>query len=273
MGFKLLTAALILMLGLGCAGDPKQLQMRDTTGSTPESEKATKTVELPKGTLFGGASTEQAGTLAQLFVDSHNMAMQQFGKIIQTQEALKETEKSILEGQEFLKTSTKGLEESNQKILDQGQKNLETAQKTLQLLEQISQKQGTWELTLFFNVGDTKFTEKSLEYERLVRFVDFLARESKGRKVLFVSIGSSSAFGKKSWNLKLAQMRAEYPKAIIDKYLVNIPHEFFRVYGTGDMYSPKGISKKERDRYQHTRLIALFEGSPVPALPEEPLKK
>jgi hypothetical protein len=273
MAYKLLTGALILMLVCGCAGDPKQFQMRDMTVSTPEAEKSVKTVELPKGTLFGGASTGQAGTLAQMFVDSHNMAMQQFGKIIQTQETLKETQKSLQEGQEFLKNSTKGLEASNQKILDQGQKNLETAQKTLQLLEQLSQKQGTGELTLFFNFGETKFQEKSLEYERLVRFVDFLARESKGRKVLFVSIGSSSAVGKKSWNLKLAQMRAEYPKALIDKYLINIPHEYFRVYGTGDMYSPKGVSKKERERYQHTRLIALFDGSQAPALPDEPTQK
>jgi hypothetical protein len=112
----------------------------------------------------------------------------------------------------------------------------------------MSLKQGTGEITLFCPVGDTKLKEKSLEYERLVRFVDFLGRESKGRKVLFVSLGSSSAVGKKSWNLKLAQMRADYPRAIIDKYLVNIPHEFFRVYGTGDMYSPKGIPKKERER-------------------------
>ncbi|MFH0789275.1 MAG: hypothetical protein V2B13_16885 [Pseudomonadota bacterium] len=273
MTYRLLTGVLILMVVIGCAGDPKQFQMRDMTGKSPDSEKATKTVELPKGTLFGGASTEQAGTLAQLFVDSHNMAMQQFGRIIQTQETLKETQKSIQEGQEFLKKSTKGLEESNQKILDQGQKNLETAQKTLQLLEQLSQKQGTGELTLFFNTGETTFHKKSLEYERLVRFVDFLARESKGRKVLFVSIGSSSAVGKKSWNLKLARIRAEYPQGIIEKYLVNIPHEFFKVYGTGDLYSPKGIPKKERERYQHTRLIALFDSSQVPALPEESLKK
>jgi outer membrane protein OmpA-like peptidoglycan-associated protein len=198
------------------------------------------------------------------------MAMHQFGKVLQNQESLKETQQSL---QETFKKAAQGMEESNQKILDQGQKNLETAQKTLQLLEQLSQKQGTGELTLFFQAGETKLSEKSLEYERLVRFVDFLARESKGRKILFVSIGSSSAVGKKTWNLKLAQMRAEYPKAIIDKYLINVPHEFFRVYGTGDMYSPKGISKKERERYQHTRLIALFDESQTPALPEAPPKK
>ena len=270
---KLIMGTLILMLAMGCAGDPKQLQMRDTTVSTPEQEKAIKTVEFPNGTIFGGASKDQASTLAQIFVDSHNMAMQQFGKIIQTQEAVKDTQKSIQESQETLKKSTQGLEESNKKILDLGQRNFETAQRSLQILEQLSQKQGTGEITLFFPVGESKLKEKSLEYERLVQFVDFLSRESKGRKVLLVSIGSASAIGKKSWNLKLAQGRSEYPQGIIDKYLVNISHEFYKVYGTGDMYSPKGIPRKEHERYQHARLIAVFETNQVPILPDEPLKK
>jgi hypothetical protein len=270
MPLKFIACTFLLLLILGCAGEPTPLQMRDMTSSDPNKEM--KTVEVPKGTTFGGASKEQATFLAQTFVDSHNMAMQQFSKVIQTQESLKETQKSLMEGQETLKKATQGLEESNQKILSLGQQHLETAQKTLQLIEQMSQKQGTGEITLFFPTGDTKLKEKSLEYERLVRFVDFLARESKGRKILLVSIGSSSAVGKKSWNLKLAQARAEYPKGIIDKYLINLPHTFYKVYGTGDMYSPKGLPKKERDRYQHTRLIALFDADQAPQLPEEPVK-
>ena len=125
----------------------------------------------------------------------------------------------------------------------------------------------------FTILGKANSAEKSLEYKRLVDFVDFLARESKGRKVLLVSIGSASAVGKKSLNMKLAQVRAEYPRPIIDKYLINIPHENYKVYGVGDLYSPKGVSKNERDRYQHTRLIAVFETDQIPALPEEPAKK
>lgn len=268
MFFRLIPGVLILMLVIGCAGDPTKFQMQEGTGP----EKGVKTVELPKGTLLGGASTEQAVVLAQMFVDSHNMAMQQFGKVMQSQDSLKETQKSILESQDFLKKATQGLEESNQKILNLGQQHLETAQKTLQQLEQLSQKQGTGEITLFFSIGEAKITEKSLEFERMVRFVDFLARESKGRKILFISIGSSSAVGKKTWNMKLANARAEFPKAAIDKYLINIPHEFFKVYGTGDMYSPKGGNKKERERYQHTRLIAIFDTGQLPAVPQEPVK-
>ena len=44
--------------------------------------------------------------------------------------------------------------------------------------------------------------------------------------------------------MKLAQARAEYPKPIIDKYLINIPHENYKVYGIGDLYSPKAVSKR-----------------------------
>ena len=73
--------------------------------------------------------------------------------------------------------------------------------------------------------------------------------------------------------MKLAKERAEFPKNPVDKYLVNAPHEYYKVYGTGDLYSPKGVSKKEHDRYQHTRLIALYETDQTPKLPEEPAKK
>jgi hypothetical protein len=198
------------------------------------------------------------------------MAAQQFDKIIETQES---TQKTMRGDHESIKKSSRDLEESSRKILDLAQRHQQTAERTLQLLEQLSQKQGTGEITLFYPTGEKILGEKSFEYERLVRFIDFLARESKGRKVLLISIGSASAIGKKSWNLKLAQARAEYPKEVIDKYLVNIPHEYFKVYGSGDMYSPKGVSRQERERYQHTRLIALFETDQVPPLPEaQPIK-
>ncbi|HBB18626.1 MAG TPA: hypothetical protein DCZ97_17110 [Syntrophus sp. (in: bacteria)] len=266
MGTRLLVGVFLLLLIIGCAGERKQLQMRDTTVAPSKPDKGMKKVEFPNGTVFGGASKEQAGALAQVFVASHNMAMQQFDKIMEAQES---TQKAMREGQETTKKSTRDLEESNQKILSLAQKHQQTAEKALHILEQLSQKQGIGEITLFYPTGGKILGEKSFEYERLVRFIDFLARESKGRKVLLLSIGSASAVGKKSWNLKLAQARAEYPKAVIDKYLINIPHEYYKVYGSGDMYSPKGVSRHERERYQHTRLIAVFETDQAPSLPQE----
>ena len=270
MGIRFFAGVILLFLVIGCAGERKQLQMRDTTVGPSEPEKGTKKVEFPTGTVFGGASKEQAGTLAEIFVTSHNMAMQQFDKITEMQES---TQKTMREGQETIQKSTKNLEESNQKILSLAQKHRLTAEKALHVLEQLSQKQGTGEITLFYPTGVKMLNKKSFEDERLVRFIDFVARESRGRKVLLVSIGSASAIGKKSWNLKLAQARAEFPKAAIDKYLVNIPHEYYKVYGSGDMYSPKGVSRQERERYQHTRLIAVFDTDQVPSLPQkQPIK-
>lgn len=272
MGVRLFVGLPLFLLLFACAGERTQLQMRDTTvvPTGPEKvmkpETVMKKVEIPPGTVFGGASKEQAAALAQMFVTSHNMAMQQFDKITELQEA---TQKTVREGQDALKKPLQNLEESNQQILSLAQKHQETAQKALQVLERLSQKQGSGEITLFYPTGETVLSEKSFEYWRLVRFIDFIARESRGRKVLLVSIGSASAIGKKSWNLKLAKARAEYPKVVIGKYLINIPHEYYKVYGSGDMYSPKGVSREERERYQHTRLIAVFETHQVPSLPEE----
>lgn len=291
MNKKILWGIMLLLFVMGCAGESKQVQISDAKIGAVESGKGTKTVEFPAGTVFGGASKEQATALARIFVESHNMAMEQIGHISGTQESLKEaqkeTQKAIQESQDAMKKTAQGLEESNKKILGVaeknldvaeknlsiGEKNLETAQKALRSIEQLSKKQGTGEITLFYPIGESKLSEKSLEYKRLVDFVDFLARESKGRKVLLVSIGSASVVGRQSWNMKLAQNRAEYPRPIIDKYLINLPHEYFKVYGIGDLYSPKVVSKNERDRYQHTRLIAVFEPDQIPPLPEEPAKK
>jgi hypothetical protein len=272
---------ILAMAVAGCAGESKQVQLSNTAAGPTEAAKENKTIEFPKGTLFGGASGEQASALAQIFVESHNRAMEQFSKIEgkqesaaqnqqATQQAIQQGQKAILDNQETMK---KSLDESNQKTLSLAEKNLETAQKTLLRLELLSKNQGTGEITLFYPIGQGKLAENSLEYKRLVNFVDFLARESKGRKVLLVSIGSASAIGKKSFNLKLAQVRAEFPQTIIDKYLINISHDYYKVYGIGDLYSPRKASRREQERYQHTRLIAVFETDQIPALPGEPAKK
>jgi hypothetical protein len=265
MIYKIIAGIGVFILLVGCGGEVKQLQMRDTNQSVTEPNQGMKKVEFPKGTLTGAASTKQAGTLAELFVNSHNMAMAQFSKLQDSQDSMKTA-------QEALKTSTQRLEETNRLILEAAQKHQETAQKTLQKIEEVSREQGSGQITLFYPVGVKTLKENSLEYERLIRFIDFLSRESKGRKVLFISIGSSSAFGSPKINLKLAKARADFPKGIIDKYLVNSAHEFYKVYGTGDLYSPKRVSKKEHERYQHTRLIALYEIDKAPSLPEEPGK-
>ena len=256
----------LMLLGLffiwGCAGEPKMLPMRDTSLDPAAPEKGMKTVEFPKGTWTGTASTEQAGVLAQTFVNSHNMAMQEFDRVKDNQEKIKGSLQN-------LKDSAQRLEESNQKILASAQKNQDTAEKNLIRIEKMSREQGSGEITLFYPTGSGKIAEGSREHIRLVQFVDYLSRESRGRKVLFVNIGSASATGNKKVNMKLAKARSEFPRQVIDKYLVNVPHEFYKVYGVGDLYSPKGVSLKEHQRYQNNRLIAVYETDQVPTLPEE----
>jgi hypothetical protein len=84
--------------------------------------------------------------------------------------------------------------------------------------------------------------------------------------VLFVLIGSASATGSMSVNQKLSRERSEAPEPIIDQYLVNVPHQFFKVYGIGDMYSPKHVSLQEDQRYQNVRIIAVYDTNQIPAL-------
>ncbi len=276
MSGKLLTGILALFLISGCAGNTKELQMKD------------KTIVFPNGTLFGGASKEQASTLAQIFVDSHNMASREMGEIREISSESLKNRKESLKSREELKKSMQKLEDTTEQMLETDQKNAEIAQRSLQknyetaqsalrMLEQLSKSQGTGEITIFFPLGASRVGKGSLEYERLVRFTDYLARESRGRKILFISIGSASATGDRKTNRKLAKNRSEFPVETIDKYLVNIPHEFYKVYGTGDVYSPKNVTMKEHERYQNTRIVAVFETDQappqLPAPPEEPAGK
>lgn len=194
-------------------------------------EQRPQTITFPNGTTFGGASGSQASTLAQLVVDSNNNNMKDFEQLQGT-----------------------------------ASKNLQTSQQALQMLEHLSQQQGTGDITLFFPTGSAALSQGSLQYQRLINFVDYLSRNSRGRKILLVMIGSASATGNMSINQRLSRERSEAPESIIDQYLVNDPHQFFKVYGIGDMYSPKNVSLQEDQRYQNVRIIAVYDTNQIPAL-------
>ncbi len=217
---KTIGAILIAFLLAGCAGST-----RDFTLSSGE------TITFPNGTVFGTASSDQIGTLAEIFVNSHNQTMQE------------------------LKTMR--------------EENRQTAQQSLRMLEALSKRQGSGEITIFFNTGSSNISNDSMEYQRLVRFLDYLARESHGREVLLVSIGSASKFGNSRHNARLASRRAKAPVPAIEKYLVNIPHSFYKVYSVGDQYSPGDIPVSMQKNYQHTRIIGVFETDELPRLPQE----
>lgn len=193
--------------------------------------------------LLGGCKTfgdqqedENAPVTVKRFVDSHNAVMRELSDIKATS---KET--------------------------------LETARRSLGLLEEMSRRHGTGEITVFFPVASS--TLGAAEKDRLVRFADFLSREARGRKILLVCIGSASAFGDQRVNMKLAEKRSLAPTDVMDKYLVNIPHEFDNVYGTGDLYSPKNVKMKEHERYQHVRVIAVFDTQQLPENMKGPVGK
>ncbi|MEI6214960.1 MAG: hypothetical protein WCP10_12715 [Desulfuromonadales bacterium] len=178
---------------------------------------------------------------------------------------------TVMAGIAELKASNQKLQADNADLKATTQKALQTAQRSLQMIEEMASRHGTGELTVFFPVGSAAIEKGTMEFDRLVRFADFLSRESRGRKILLLSIGSASSTGNRATNLKLAKKRSEEPLDILDKYLINIPHEFKKVYGTGDMYSPRNAKLKEHQRYQHTRIIALFDLAQAPKV-NEPLK-
>ena len=181
--------------------------------------------------------------------------------------------KTFVGAHEAVKKDLEGIKDTNQKVTKDlreikatEQQVLGTARETLRTVEEMSRRQGTGEITLFFPTKSATIPKG--EYDRLVQFIDFLSRESRGRKIILLSIGSSSAFGSKKINLNLAKKRSEAPLAVLDKYLVNIPHEYYKVHGTGDLYSPKGVSKGKHQQYQHARIIALFDTAQAPSFNE-----
>ena len=80
-------------------------------------------------------------------------------------------------------------------------------------------------------------------------------------------IGSASATGSLQTNELLSRERSQAPEPIIDQYLVNVPHKYYKVYGLGDMISPKGVSLSVDQRYQNVRIVAVYQTDQVPALP------
>ncbi len=236
----LFMAALFVATALlaGCATQPQVVVMERPAGQ-PEQQ-----VTVPKSTWTGAASGEQADALAREIVQANNNSMKEFDKI---QGHLNKEDKRLAELQS---TENKGLQ---------------TAQESLTKLEKISNEQGTGQITLFFKTGSAKLDHQ--ETQRLINFLDYLARASHGRKIILLSIGSASAIGSAQVNKKLSIERSEAPLPAIDKYLVNNPHTFYKVTGIGDMYAPKGQSLQVEQRYQNVRIIAVYDTSSIPKTP------
>lgn len=208
------------------------------------------------GTTSQTASSDDAAQTQKTPSPDANVAVRQFVS----------AHAEVMGGIADIKTANRSMQSDLGTIKTSSQKSLETAQSSLKIIEEMANQQGTGELSVFFPNGSANLAKGSLEHDRLVRFADFLARESRGRKVILLSIGSASSYGKQKTNTDLAKKRAEVPLDIMDKYLVNVPHEFHKVFGNGDLNSPRDVKMKEHQRYQHTRVIAVFDKERVASI-------
>jgi len=215
---SLLIATASAMLLAACAGQPETYNMNQG-----------QSVTMPKGTVTGGASVGDANALAQMVADGNSNAMTQFDKL----------------GGDMNKMQATGNQE------------LQNSQQALQQLEQLSDSQGSGQITLFFAEGSAQLNQE--QQQRLIGFLDYLSRESRGRTVILVSVGSASAIGPASVNRRLSIERSQAPLATIEQYLVNIPHQFYKVSAVGDMYAPKNASMQVEQRYQSVRIIAAYD--------------
>jgi outer membrane protein OmpA-like peptidoglycan-associated protein len=213
----LLAAASAIMLA-ACAGQPETYTMNSG-----------QSVTMPKGTMTGGASVGDANALAQMVADGNANAMTQFDKLGGDMNKMQATE--------------------NQE--------LQNSQQALTKLEQLSDSQGSGQVTLFFAEGSAQLNQE--QQQRLISFLDYIARDSRGRKVIMVSVGSASAVGPAAINRKLSIERSQAPLPTIEQYLVNTPHAFYKVSSVGDMYAPRNASMQVEQRYQNVRIVAAYD--------------
>lgn len=210
-----------------CGGQPQTYVMQ-TPAAPPE------TVTVPKGTALGGASAGEATALAQMVADSNNNVMTAYDRVNGQMNNLQASEN----------------------------KDLQTSEQALAKLEQLSNQQGSGQITLFYAEGSAALNAE--QNQRLVGFLDYISRDAHGRKVIIVTIGSASAVGNPAFNRKLSLERGQAPVPVIEQYLVNIPHQVFKVSGVGAMYAPKRASAQVDARYQSVQIIAAYDKAELP---------
>jgi outer membrane protein OmpA-like peptidoglycan-associated protein len=221
---NLIVVATSTLLLAACAGQSQTYTMNSG-----------QAVTMPKGTVTGAASVGDANALAQMITNSNANAMQQFDKL--------------------------GGDMSQMQAAQT--QDLQNSQAALTKLEQLSDQQGSGQITLFFAEGSAQLNQE--QQLRLIRFLDYIARASLGREVILVSVGSASAVGPAAVNRRLSVERSQAPLATINQYLVNTPHEFYKVSAVGDMYAPKDASTQVAQRYQNVRIVAAYDKAQLPA--------
>ena len=217
-----LSAAVAVAILASCGGQPTTYGMQSPSGA-PES------VTMPKGTMTGAASTGDATALATMIQDSNNNVMTAYDRVNGKMDSLQASEN----------------------------KDLQTSQQALAQLQKLSNDQGSGQITLFFGEGSSAIDPA--QTQRLIGFLDYISRDAHGRKVILVSLGSASSVGNPALNKKLSIERGQAPIPVINQYLVNIPHQVFKVSGVGDMYAPKTANAQVDARYQSVQIIAAYD--------------
>jgi outer membrane protein OmpA-like peptidoglycan-associated protein len=216
------SVAIAVALLASCGGQTTTYAMQTPSG-------ASESVTMPKGTMTGAASVGDASALAKEIQDSNNNVMTAYDRVNGKMNSLQASEN----------------------------KDLQTSEQALTKLEQLSNQQGSGQITLFFAEGSAAIDPA--QNQRLVSFLDYISRDAHGRKVILVSLGSASSIGNPAFNKKLSVERGEAPLPVINQYLVNIPHQVFKVSGVGDMYAPKRASVQVDARYQSVQIIAAYD--------------
>lgn len=155
--------------------------------------------------------------------------------------------------------------EKSQELIRSYNRNMKVYKDSYQILQAISKNQGTGDITLFFQENSAALPENDFQYKRFIRYLDSLERNNWDKKLIFVIMGSASAKGEENHNKTLSRKRANAPIPIIDQYLINVPHSYHKVYGTGEANSPQGGHEDINKRYRFVRIMALYEEIQSPA--------
>ncbi len=244
----------------GCAG-----RSQVVTTQVRESGQEPVKIEKNKKTLTVSENMEQV--LAREFAQTHKH-MANHADVL-ANHILQADKNTAALAEELVQQISRGNEKTMRQLdeVQVSQKDsLRTAQQTLEKLELISKIQGSGQITLFFKRGSAALDR--FQYQRLVNFLDYLSRESRGREVILVSIGSASATGRDKINRKLSVKRSEAPLSLIKQYLVNTQYKLYEVAGIGNQQAPKNAGGQVNKSHQSVRIIAVYESSHLPAIPK-----
>ncbi len=228
----LFTVLCLFLYVLGCTGHKKPAH--EMAEPMPPSSPPKEDIQL--------SSPKSVSDTAEHFATSYNQAVQ--------------------DRNDFQIAASNNDYQRSQELIRSYNQHMNLSRDSHQILQEIAEKQGTGDITIFFPTNSAVISENDFQYHRLVRYLDSLERNNQGRKLVFVIMGSASATGEENHNLVLSKARAQAPIPIIDHYLINVPHSFHKVYGVGETDSPKNVDETVNKRYQFVKIMALYEVMP-----------